>query len=146
MNLKNINFRNIKDNREKIASAVLRSRGLIFLIIFGFATVYSFDLLYKKVYIDPNFIQYSPNVDFLSVNRENATLEKIMGKINEREENLKNVAWKKYKDPFNFAASQIDGESAEITNGTVDSDNSSNGSSGNSGSTGNAEGMLAPKH
>jgi hypothetical protein len=92
---------------------LLKKRGLLFVVFWGIILIYSFNIIYKKAYIDINFIAYPYYENFTAINKENITLRKITEDMDSRKENLKNIEKKTYRDPFNFKSSGQDGENID---------------------------------
>jgi len=93
------------ERKELIFKRLLENRGLLFLIFFGVVLVYSFNLIYKKTFVEVNYIEYEPTADTAAAFlREGATLGKIAKTAETRRSDLEASKVKRYSDPFNFAS------------------------------------------
>lgn len=91
-----------KGDVSRIFLFVSDHRRLMFMIFWGMILVYSFEVLYKKVYIEIQFIDYS-HTESAGVGREMTTLNKISEGIDARREIRLRAKDKTYRDPFKYA-------------------------------------------
>lgn len=115
----NVRLSDIKitdETRIKIFVILERNLRLFLLIFLGVMTIYSFDIIFKKAYVEINYIQYPPYTNTIIEGKEKTMLEKITQSIVAREKNLAELDKKYYTDPFSFRESVslppvvIDGE------------------------------------
>lgn len=136
MDIKNINL-NIKlgdlklteELKQKISGILFKNLRLFFIIFLGAVSIYSFNIIFKKAYVEINYIQYPVNTNALFDGKEKSMLEKITQSIEDRKNNLANLGNKQYVDPFSFrdgsslnkagAEDGQAGETAEVGSGTV---------------------------
>lgn len=96
---------NIKIDKEKIRAfyhKIFQNRGLFFVIFWGIVSIYSFNIIYKKAYIEITFVEYPVYDGFLNINKETVTLRKITDNIDAREDVFENAKNQEYEDPFTF--------------------------------------------
>ncbi len=96
---------NIKIDKEKIRvfyRKIFQNRGLFFVIFWGIILIYSFNIIYKKAYIEITFVEYPVYDGFLNINKETVTLRKITDNIEAREDVFENAKNQEYEDPFTF--------------------------------------------
>jgi hypothetical protein len=115
----NIEFKVTEERKKKIAALLFRNARLFFLIFLGLVTIYSFNVVFKKAYVDINYIQYPAYTTALGDGSIQPKLDKIMEVIEKRAGKAQAMADKEYADPFNYrdeeAAEEVaasDGENA----------------------------------
>jgi len=121
----NLNAASLKlsEEKKKQIVAVIIKNGRLFLVIFiGSVAVYSFNVIYKKAYIDINFVQFNPVT--AKISSDNETLEDVIKDIEARQDNLKVIDEKKYEDPFSFRDSAKSGQEDTQDTGAVDTSGS----------------------
>ena len=107
--MKNINF-NVKlsdiritdEFKKRIFGILERNLRLIMLIFVGVTTIYSFNIIFKKAYVEIVYIQYPGYTNTIIEGREKTMLEDIIQVINNRKKNLAELGDKHYTDPFSF--------------------------------------------
>lgn len=119
MEVKNLKLKVTREQRDQFCLKLFKSRRLFFLCVLGMAMVYAFNLLYNKAYVEINYVEYPTRVEAVNVRRENAALDEIMKKVEERARNLQLLAGKTYGDPFDFKKEQA-AEPAAATTGEED--------------------------
>lgn len=82
-------------------------------MFWGAILIYSFNVLYKKAYIDIQFVSYDYN-QYNGISKEIGILDRIADDIELREMKKKEVSDEKYRDIFEFGegVSDINGEGA----------------------------------
>jgi hypothetical protein len=80
---------------------IARYKRLIFIIFWGIILIYSFNILYKKVYIDIQFIGYD-NIRYSSTGKEMSILGRISSDIESRHKKQQEIKDNFYRDPFKF--------------------------------------------
>ena len=116
----NIEFKVTEVHKKKVAALLFRNARLMFLIFLGAVTIYSFNVVFKKAYVDINYIQYPMYTTALGDGSIQPRLDKIMEDIEKRKGNAQALADKRYADPFAYrdevaeeAVLAIDGRSEE---------------------------------
>lgn len=113
MDAKNIKIKMNSQRTNAFLVQILKKRRLIFIMVFGVSLLYSFNLIYKKAYVDINFIDYPVEIENLTIGKEDVALTKIIEALDRREKNMENLQTKTYRNPFVFRKSQ-EKETAEI--------------------------------
>lgn len=108
-----INLKLNDEQKKEFARKLVRNKQLFFIVLVGILLVYSFNVIYKKAFIDINFIEYADDSNIAGNHQESITLEKIIQNIEDRKSNLEKSREKKYKDPFNYQ-----GETADVNTKT----------------------------
>jgi hypothetical protein len=121
------NIRISKEGLSKILHAFLSYRRLLFIIFWGAILIYSFDILYKKVYIDIQFIDYG-YVSSPRVNKEMNVLNRISEDIETRFAKRQNIKNNTYRDPFKYSGDAVSGSGlqSEAVNNDSNSNNMQN--------------------
>ncbi|MDD3006627.1 MAG: hypothetical protein PHX30_03550 [Candidatus Pacebacteria bacterium] len=109
MDIKKINFNfklsdiKITDEiKKKIFGTLERNLRLILLVFVGVTTIYSFNIIFKKAYVEIVYIQYPGYKNTIIEGKDKTMLEEIIQVIGDRKENLANSENKLYADPFSF--------------------------------------------
>lgn len=102
LNIKLSDLKLTGEYKQKLVSLLIENLRLFFLIFLGAITIYSFNIIFKKAYVEINYIQYAEYKNALVDSKGKAMLEKITQHIEERKKNLENIGNKKYIDPFSF--------------------------------------------
>lgn len=121
------NIRMSKKGLFKLLNVALSYRRLLFIIFWGAILIYSFNILYKKVYIDIQFIDYS-FVNGPRVNKEMNALNRISEDIEDRSEKMQSVKKNIYRDPFKYSGniasdSDLQSEAVKANAGANDMQN-----------------------
>lgn len=122
----NLELKITEEQKKKAVAVLFKNARLIFLVFLGVVTIYSFDVVFKKAYVDINYIQYPVYTNALGDNSIQPKLEKILGIIEARKNNLSALEAKEYPDPFSYrddkVAKQVpaDAEEGEETTGESD--------------------------
>ncbi|MFA7169985.1 MAG: hypothetical protein WC178_03965 [Candidatus Paceibacterota bacterium] len=102
MNTKKINLKITRQQINKFAIKVIKNRKFLFLFMIGVAMLFSFNFLYRKIYVGIVYMQYPSSTNSVNMQKESAALEEIMQEMEKREENLAHIKDEEYVDPFNF--------------------------------------------
>lgn len=97
-----LGFKLSAERKERLAKRLLENRRLFFLVLCGGLLVYSFNLVYRKAYVEVNYIQYEPEGNAFVASRESLTLGKIMQNIETRAKALEADKGRSFPDPFNY--------------------------------------------
>lgn len=94
-------FRFTKKEVQSLFGLLLSQRRFFFILFWGIVLVYSFNILYKKAYIDIQFISYDYG-RYSGISKEKSVLGKITEDIDFRLSRQKEIEHMKYRDPFDF--------------------------------------------
>lgn len=124
MNIKKINlsFKLTQEHRKLILKKFLANGRLLFILFWGMLFIYFFNIVYKKAYIELDFIQYAQDTSFMNTYQQSLMLEKIMQNIGTYKENVETGKIKKYNDPFDYGKKDKDASDAAKTE-KVNTDN-----------------------
>jgi hypothetical protein len=89
--------------KEIFSKRLLENRRLLFILLVGAVVIYTFNIVYKKAFVEVNFIEYASIDNPDSAYKEGAALDKIMQGIKDKEANQEKGRGASGKDPFNFA-------------------------------------------
>lgn len=106
MDAKNIKIKMNSQRASALLMQILKKRRLIFITILGASLLFSFNLIYKKAYVDINFIDYPVEIENLTIGKEDVALTKIIEALDRREKNMENLQTKTYRNPFVFRKAQ----------------------------------------
>jgi hypothetical protein len=113
----NLRFKLDDEQKKKIVAKLVKNRRLFFILFLGGVTVYSFNVIFRKAYVEINYIQYPVQTNKLS-SKESTMLDEIIRNIKEREAERGMVAEQKYADPFSFRGAAKGPEMPEKKSGT----------------------------
>ncbi len=112
----NIEIKVTESHKKKAAALLFKNARLFFLIFLGLVTIYCFDLVFKKAYVDINYIQYPAYTAALGDAGIQSKLDRIVGAMEKRKDDSKDLTDKAYADPFSYrsetapAPAEKDGE------------------------------------
>ena len=102
LNIKLSDLKLTGEYKKKLVGLLIKNLRLFFLVFLGAITIYSFNIIFKKAYVEINYIQYAEYRNALADTKGRTMLEKITQSIEERKKSLENVGDKHYIDPFSF--------------------------------------------
>lgn len=91
-----------EEQRRKYSAMLLKNRRLCFIIFLGAVSIYSFNIIFKKAYVEINYVQYPVESGVMSEIKGKTTLGEIIKNIKENQSNLAAIESKQYIDPFSF--------------------------------------------
>jgi len=93
-----------KEYLKIILSKIIYYKRLLFIIFFGALLIFSFEIIYKCVFLNIKHVDYMENNNFIITNGKinNVHLNRVLRNINENEEKVKIEIKKEYKNPFSF--------------------------------------------
>jgi len=131
--MRKIKFEFDKNSVKKIFASFIKRRRLFFIIFFGALLIFTFDVIYKNVYFNINYIDYTETEDFeINGARKSIMLKKVIENINYREQLTQNEVSKKYRNPFDFDDSENLGE-GDIDGGSDGENDNESGSNDKNG-------------
>ena len=105
-----INFN--EEDLKRILSKVICCKRLLFMIFFGALLVYTFNVVYKYVFLNIKYISYTEDDNFIITDGKinNINLNVVLRNTDKDKERIKAGIDKKYKTPFSFNDSELPGE------------------------------------
>jgi len=92
-----------KDSIKNVFKSFVKYKRLFFIIFFGALLIFTFDVIYKNVYFNINYIDYVELESFENSEiKKNIILEKVIKNIDDRNRAAGKIIDKKYRDPFSY--------------------------------------------
>lgn len=79
---------------------MLRNMRLVFIVFLGAVSIYSFDVIFKKAYLEINYVRYAVTSSVITASKSKAQLEEVIANIEKRRQNIEQIESKQYQDPF----------------------------------------------
>jgi len=115
-----IDLRLTDEQKRQLPRKLLKSKRLIFIVCVGLFSVYAFNIVYRKAYVEIKYVEYEAGTGLASTRQEGVALERIMQKMDAKKANLEQAREKEYKDPFEYQADPAENVASDIDDGTVD--------------------------
>jgi hypothetical protein len=109
-----------KNTVKNILALIIRRKRIFFILFFGALLIYTFDVVYKNVYLNIRYVDYSGSFSVSDIKRESVVIKKILRDIKRKDERIKSGVSKHYEDPFNFKSSTA----KDVDTGKNDEDSS----------------------
>lgn len=90
------------EQKRKYSAVLLKNRRLFFIIFLGAVSVYSFNIIFKKAYVEINYVQFPVESGAIGESKSKTTLGKIIKNIEDNQGDLAAIESKQYTDPFSF--------------------------------------------
>jgi hypothetical protein len=118
--MRKINVGFDKNTVKNILDLITRRKRIFFILFFGALLIYTFDVMYKNVYLNIRYVDYSGSFSTSDIKRESIVVKKILRDIKRKDERIKSGVSKHYEDPFNFKSSTA----KDVDTGKNDEDSS----------------------
>lgn len=101
--MKKIEIKFNKNNAKKYAVYLIKHRRIFFVVFFSALFIFTFNVIYKNVYYNIEQIDYAKSRSFEDdETRREIMFEKVVENIEFREQMIRDVKNKKYKNLFSF--------------------------------------------
>lgn len=111
LDLKNIHIS--EEQRKGALRLFLHNIRLISIIFLGAVSIYSFNVIFKKAYLEINYIQYPVANSVITASKSKVQLEEVIANMAKRKQDVETIEGKQYQDPFSYRDDSIQAVESE---------------------------------